>query len=269
VQVGAPKPGAGDREPWVRPPRAPLLPEGEAHLWRVRLPRRLSLATERRLAAVLPAEDRERCGRFRRPAHRRRALAARLAVRRILARYLDLPPESLALARTQQGKPYLRTHTDLHFSLAHSGQLLLVALCRGARVGVDVERECEVPVMDLLARRFFSGEEQRAIQAARGGERRRVFFRLWTRREAAVKALGIGLLDSFRRFALPAVRASPAGLEAVLPPERGTWWLRDFKPGRGYSGALCVEGEGACLRRWRWDAAARPGPRAGRSARRS
>jgi 4'-phosphopantetheinyl transferase len=167
------------------------------------------------------------------------------------------------------GKPYLRTHPDLHFSVAHSGSLLLVALCRGARVGVDVEREREVPEMDLIVRRFFSGEERRALQAARGGERRRVFFRLWTRREAAVKALGIGLLDSFRRFALPAERDSAAGLEAVLPPERGTWWLRDFRPKRGYYGALCVEGGGARLRRWRWDAAARPEPRAGRSARRS
>jgi 4'-phosphopantetheinyl transferase len=243
-----------------------LLAEGEAHLWRVRLPWYLPPAVERRLSAMLPAEELKRCLRFRKPAHRRQALTGKVALCRILARYLSSPPETLVLARTPSGKPYLEIQPALHFSLSHSGRLLLVSLCRMGRMGVDAERERKVSADRLLAKRAYSFGEEQALAADGGGERRSLFFRLWTRREAVAKALGWGLQESFRRRPLPAHPLSRAGFLLHMP--EGNFWVADLKPARGYSGALCVEGGRCRLSLWGWDAAARPEPRAGRSARR-
>jgi 4'-phosphopantetheinyl transferase len=216
---------------------------------------------------MLPPEELERCLRFQLPMHRHQALAAKAALCRILARYLDCPPETLVLERTPSGKPYLRTQPALHFSLSHSGGLLLVALSRMGRIGVDAERERNVPAADLLAQRAYSFGEERALKAAGSVERRRLFFRLWTRREAVAKALGWGLQESFRRRPLPAHPFSRAGFVLHMP--EGEFWVGDLKPAQGYPGALCVEGGRCRLSLWRWDGAARPEPRAGRSARRS
>jgi 4'-phosphopantetheinyl transferase len=216
---------------------------------------------------MLPAEERERCLRFQRPKYRRRALAAKAALCRILALYLDRPPETLVLERSPSGKPFLETHPALHFSLSHSGGLLLVALCRKGRIGVDAERERNVPAASLLAQRAYSFGEERALLAAGGRERRHLFFRLWTRREAVAKALGWGLQESFQRRPLPAHPFSMAGFLLRMP--EGAFWVGDLKPARGYLGAICVEGGRCRLSLWRWDAAAKLEPRAGRSARRS
>lgn len=117
---------------------------------------------------------------------RMRFLTGRRMVRGMLSRWLSLPPADLPIAIDSDGKPYLENDRTLHFNIAHSGELVLVAFARFP-VGADVEEEREIDAAGL-AGRFFTPVESRAVQADAG-----LFFPLWTRREAAVKADGRGL----------------------------------------------------------------------------
>jgi phosphopantetheinyl transferase (holo-ACP synthase) len=104
-----------------------------------------------------------------------------------------------------------------------------------------------VPFLDAVAERFFGEQEREELRDLRGAARRRAYFRLWTRREAAAKALGLGILEHFRRF--PQWNAGQQEAEG--------WRIVDLRPARGYAGALCREGREAVTRYWRWRP---PGP---------
>jgi 4'-phosphopantetheinyl transferase len=175
----------------------------------------------------------------------------------ILGAYLHKRPEALSFATGQSGKPYLAP-ASLQFNLSHAGDLALVAVCRDIRVGVDIERRHEVAEMEAILLKYFSEAERNFVDFHAGEERTRAFFLLWTRREAAAKALGLDLITSFDRLSLPSVPPSPAGFQVALPESTegpvgsGSWWMRDLCPAPGYAGALCAEGGEAKLCSWRF-----------------
>jgi 4'-phosphopantetheinyl transferase len=155
-----------------------------------------------RLRLLLDAGERARAERFVFERHRRRFTAARGLLRETLAAELGGDPAALRFEYGPRGKPRLAAGSDdgLRFNVSHSGELLLIALARGAELGVDVE--AVRPDIDhaAIARRFFSACEQAALLALPDPLRARGFFAIWTRKEAYVKLLGGGLsipLDGF------------------------------------------------------------------------
>jgi 4'-phosphopantetheinyl transferase len=194
---------------------------------------------------MLPEEDRARCERCRRPEARARALSSRAALRGVLGACLGVDPREVPLIEGR-GKPRLagKLEGELDFSLSHSGGLALLAVGRGVRVGADVERLRPVPFLDAVVERFFGEQEQDELKGLRGAERRRAYFRLWTRREAAAKALGLGILEHFRFFPRWSAESSEAEADA--------WRLIDLRPARGYAGALCLEAQALIAGFWTW-----------------
>lgn len=172
--------------------------EGALDLWLVALGERTSDELE-----TLSPDEREREARGR-PAGRARFGAARLALRQVLARYVEVEPRELVFEYGEHGRPQLAAGLaagDLDFNLSHSGSHALIALLRGGRVGVDLQRI--EPARDLrgLAERFYAVAEVEALRRLEGDAFARTFFQLWSCREAYVKALGtsIAVLPS-RRF---------------------------------------------------------------------
>jgi len=107
----------------------------------------------------------------------------------------------------QHGKPRLPDHPELDVSVAHAGEHVVVALARGPRIGVDVEPVRDVDV-DALARSALSSDEVAGLAALPAGDRTAAFFRLWTRKESIVKALGAGITDDFARATADTTGAS-------------------------------------------------------------
>src|SRR5215208_1888375 len=105
----------------------------EVHVWRLRTD--LLDANADILLEILSAAERVRAARFKFSDHRRRYIAAHVALRRILARYLELDPSRLEFCRGAQGKPDLILQPNqppLRFNLSHShdAALIAVTLCR-------------------------------------------------------------------------------------------------------------------------------------------
>lgn len=143
--------------------------------------------------ACLSMQERERTGRFRFEADRRRYVAAHVALRQRLAHHLGCEPADLTFETGPFGKPVLAGLSSVwHFNLSHSADLALVAVCEGAEVGVDLEVLRAIDDAPALTSTVFGPGEQQALRRVAGPARDRAFLQGWTRKEACLKALGTG-----------------------------------------------------------------------------
>jgi 4'-phosphopantetheinyl transferase len=234
------------RPPWPKAVTPPTLSNDEAHLWAVPIDESSALC-ERGLAH-LSNEERQRADQFQLDAPRRRFIGARAALRQLLGEYLGVPAADVMVIYGLHGKPQLHEagrSESLHFNLAHTKDLALVAVTRGCDVGVDVERLRLVSHFESIARRYFHPLEVADIFAAPQARRQEAFLRYWTAKEAVLKAVGTGLTDSLAAFCVPIGAAAGAWLEV---PARGDvnplrCWLRQLTPCHGTIGAVAFVGE--------------------------
>lgn len=188
-----------------------MIAAGEVHVWSVGLDGSGESGTE------LDDAERARAARFRVESARLRYVAGHTALRRILARYTGVPAGALRFAQGEHGKPCL-PGSPLRFNMSDSGERALYAVTLGTEVGVDVERIRPMEGAAAIAARFLPEAEAGAVRLDPLS-----FFRVWTRREAYLKCIGVGL----RRIG----EAIPAG-----------YFIADLEPAPGYVGAVVWEG---------------------------
>lgn len=233
-----------DAPGWPLVDRAPPLQADEVQVWQVALD---SEEHARRLEPLLAADERDRAARFHFPRDRRRYVIGRGWLRVLLGEYLAIPPTAICLEASPLGKPCLAGEpgSDLRFNVAHSADVALIAVTRGREIGVDVEGERPDVRWPDLAERFFAPVETAAIQALPEPERRAAFFRCWTRKEAYLKALGLGLHVNLDGFAVTVADESAALLHTSHDPaQSGRWSLRGLNLSPGFAAAVAVEGVG-------------------------
>ncbi len=127
---------------------------------------------------------------------RLRFLAARAMQRTVLARYADVDPATLRFVTGEYGKPALAADfaaLGLHFNLTHTGGLVGLAVSRHRDVGFDAENLHERTTALKLARRYFTEEEARNLEALPLSEQPARFYSLWTLKESWMKATGRGI----------------------------------------------------------------------------
>lgn len=142
----------------------------------------------------LPACDRTRAARIVSEQDALRLLASRHALRCILGNVLECSPEDLVFEPDAFGKPRLMNKTQLQFNLSHCGHQGLIGVTPSLPIGVDIEIVREVPDADVIARSEFTSREQEEWRRAPDAHRKLKFLTCWTRKEACVKALGVGFL---------------------------------------------------------------------------
>lgn len=153
-----------------------------------------------------PAElSRLRAYRSRESAER--YVVTRSLVRTVLSQRLRVDPRQLNVTMTETGKPVLPD--SIHFNVSHSADLILLAVSADRQVGIDVERRREVQRVHALIGRWLTDAERDAVaRIARGGlTLSEAFLRVWSLKEARLKALGVGIAG--------AARAQVEGVEAV------------------------------------------------------
>jgi 4'-phosphopantetheinyl transferase len=192
--------------------------------------------------SLLSPAELERAGRYHRDVHRQRFLAVHAALREILGAALGVAPCAVAYEIGPHGKPRLAGAGGLHFNLSDTEGCALIALSTHGPLGVDVERHRGDRSLADVAERFFSEAEVRALRALEPGQRTAGFYRVWTRKEAYVKALGAGLSLGLSTFDVSIDPGPGARLLATRPDpaEAGRWRLFDLDVGPEHSAALVV-----------------------------
>ncbi len=142
--------------------------------------------------ALLSDAERVRASRFLRDQDRNRWVAARAGLRRVLALETGQDAASLEFALTAHGKPTLQGER-IFFNVSHSGSLGIIATSAHSPLGVDIESGARLTELDGLAEIVMSPTERQSFNRLDVPRRRQAFLRLWTRKEAVLKADGRGL----------------------------------------------------------------------------
>ncbi|MEZ5420293.1 MAG: 4'-phosphopantetheinyl transferase superfamily protein [Vicinamibacterales bacterium] len=185
------------------------------------------------LTPLLSNDERARAERFVRPHDRDTYIVAHALVRRALSAHGPTAPAAWRFSTNAHGCPFVvddQAGTPrLEFNLSHTTGLVALAITRGHRVGVDVERADRFAVMDGVAERHFAAAEVRDLLALPAHLRPRAFFEYWTLKEAYIKARGMGLAIPLGALRLPV--APPGGASdrvcrrlRRLTPERWQFW---------------------------------------------
>ncbi|RZL94309.1 MAG: 4'-phosphopantetheinyl transferase superfamily protein [Variovorax sp.] len=153
-----------------------------------------------RAVACLSEAEWERARRFVFKRDRQRFVAAHAALRSLLSDRTGVPGSLLDFRIGAFGKPALVEPACVHFNLSHSQGVALIAISGDAELGVDVEWLREVPQALDLADHHFTPAERHALAAVAPSARDEAFLRCWTRKEACLKATGMGLRVDTRSF---------------------------------------------------------------------
>jgi 4'-phosphopantetheinyl transferase len=223
----------------------------KVEIWTIALD--LGEAARARLHRWLSSEEQARAARFRHGSDRRRHIVSHGAVRAILAEALGCDPWLIRFESGPMGKPALPVGQDggIRFNLAHSAELAVCAVTDGVEVGVDVEARRDVPDAEAILRGNFAPCEVEDWLRLPPGRQIEAFLRLWTCKEAWLKACGLGLSLPISQSEIT-LSGNTASFRSVngSRPEAGRWTLRTFEPAPGYVGAVCVEAANVDFR-WR------------------
>jgi 4'-phosphopantetheinyl transferase len=152
---------------------------------------------DRPLSECLAPEERARAASYRTLELSRFAVVARGLLRHVLSRYAGIAPADIAFSHNDHGKPFLAlpggAPSPIGFNMSHSGAMVAIAVGEDAAIGVDIECPREIGEIDTLIERFFTMPERESLRDLSGYRRADGFFRLWTRKEAVLKASGFGL----------------------------------------------------------------------------
>lgn len=155
------------------------------------------------------------------------------------------------ILRGEHGKPYAPDLHGIEFNLSHSGQHALIAIARDQPIGIDIEAQGRRRSIDDIAERFFAPAESKALRAVPEATRDAAFLRLWTGKEAVLKALGEGISFGLDRveFELDGT-GNVVALRHVASPlaETSGWNWHALQPLADHHGAIAWHGPPRRLR---------------------
>lgn len=174
------------------------------------------------LRRILDDSERVRADRFRVAAARRRFIGARAFLRSILGGAIAVEPENVAFSHGRHGKPRLADGGP-HFNATDSGDTVVVALASD-EIGIDVEVARRLRRFERLARRICTDREIEALERMSPRDRDAALLRLWTCKEAGLKAIGTGLSGGMRNVEVDLEPGRPPRLRRLCGEADG-WAL--------------------------------------------
>ncbi|WP_309140419.1 4'-phosphopantetheinyl transferase superfamily protein [Streptomyces sp. PKU-EA00015] len=206
-------------------------------VWSGRVPEHAQEAAA--LAHVLDAEESARLAVFRRPEDRDAFAVAHVTLRRLLGQRLGQAPQDVSIVREPcahcggaHGRPYVPGRA-VHFSLSHTSGMVMIALA-SVPVGIDVEIMPSAGTAEDVATQLHP-HERAELAALPAGDRTTAFARCWTRKEAMLKAMGVGLNED---VALAYVGSG------ARPAPQDLWLIADLPADPGYAAAAAVRRPG-------------------------
>lgn len=241
---------------WLSPPLNFKLSSQEVHVWRVYIDTDDSIT--KKLQPLLSTDERLKAARFRFEKDSAKYIVTRGTLRIILGRYLDKKPEELKFSYNQYGKPALHsinTNKLISFNVSHSHGLALIAVAQNWDVGVDIEYVRTNVNYEEIAERFFSPAEKVVWRLLPTSVKQEAFFNCWTRKEAYIKAKGMGLSIPLNEFDVSFKPGEPAALLNTTwdEQEANRWSLKEITLAPDYIAALAVEASNYQLKFWQFN----------------
>lgn len=217
---------------WQNPPEHLSLQPQEVHIWQAEL--QFFPQPTANYMSWPSAEEQQRVSRLVKAEHRHYSAWSYILLRKILSNYCAIPPAQLTFQLNQHGKPYLISEMpfEIFFNLSHSRDCVLFAFTCEGELGIDIEwMNPNISYLELSSR-FFTKEEHEYLSQIPVEEQCAIFYKIWTRKEAFIKALGKGLSHQLSSFN---VRPDLPGLI-----DMGEWTLEDVSSFTDFAAAIAL-----------------------------
>ena len=187
------------------------------------------------LLSCLSADEKDRYHHMSRPHLRRDFLISRAALRLLLSSYSKCSAASLKFQYNAYGKPFLQGNS-LFFNVSHSGSFIIYAFSARAELGIDIEKVDPASANLSMAEICFSDKEIFLLKCSKKADFSEIFFKTWSRKEAYVKALGMGFSLPLKSFSVDADSVTQKFIEADLS-------LMELSLLSDYKVAICQRGQ--------------------------
>jgi 4'-phosphopantetheinyl transferase len=194
-----------------------------------------------RSSASLSTHELGRAATFVFAEDRQRFVTAHVLLREILAHHVGCAAREIAFTFGAHGKPQIAA-AEWAFNLAHSGDRMLVAVTRGANVGVDLERELPMGDIPAIVARFFAPSECARWVALPGDDQRAWFYRQWVAKEAVLKADGSGMAMASDAFEIRFDDGGEGRVQSNTASLASHWHVRCVDVGTGWHAAVAHDG---------------------------
>lgn len=191
--------------------------------------------------SILDAAEQMQAAKFKTVLLQQRYVVVHGQLRQILALSLNERPEKIRIAKAEHGKPYLADYPELAFNLSHTEDSWMIALARQCQLGVDIEFCKPRPNLSGLVGRCFSEEEAAYWQQLPEAEKIPAFYRFWTRKEAFVKATGLGIALGLNHCAINPEKPTEFLRVPEICGRADTWFVADVDGEAGLCGALVAD----------------------------
>jgi 4'-phosphopantetheinyl transferase len=193
---------------------------------------------------IVSAEERARAGRFRFERDKRRFIAARGVLRILLGKYLRISPQQIRFEFGKYGKPSIAGNWRflIKFNVSHSENLALFAFTLNREIGIDLERSNSSFIDEGTVSHCFTPSETTKFKALSEKQRQSFFFESWTRKEAYLKALGIGLSQPANQVEISALLQASKNFPETDSAVARLWSFYSIPPIADYAAALVIEG---------------------------
>lgn len=200
-----------------------------------------------RYAEFLGLEERQRADRFHFDRDRIAFILRRGILRELLSERLGLSPGSIGFQPGLHGKPELQPRSSLRFNTSRSGSLVLVGFAEGCELGVDIEEIRPLLQFESLHPTILAPSEQEEFASIPTALQQDVFYQFWTRKEAVLKAYGIGLGMEPRDLTVGlAARGHPSPPTIIQHPQHGSCSLVSIHPHPGFHAAFATRSVPCC-----------------------
>lgn len=186
---------------------------------------------------ILSPDEIKRAKRFIDPVICERFIIGRVMLRQVISQYINIPPEDIAFIYGTKGKPHILNH-PIHFNLSHAHDQLLLAVSLDKVIGVDIEYKRPMDNMATVAQMNFSAYEQSIFFNLPDSQKVDVFYQLWTRKEAYIKAVGDGFSLPLSGFDIT-LDDNPRLLHS-LNDDVDRWVFRSLEVENDYAATVCM-----------------------------
>jgi 4'-phosphopantetheinyl transferase len=222
-----------------------FIDQSEIHLWS--LPLEEAPTESDTSPDLLSRDENERASRYHHTADALRFITSRVWLRMLLEGYTGIRAKDIAFSYGAYGKPELPSAgscPDIRFSVSHTSGLTLFAFVLGRKIGVDIEsREQQIDFREACTG-VLGAAEIAHLNEIPPDQRESQFYTYWTRKEACLKMLGIGLSGEPETIDVsdPAAVRIKGVSRSGRQPEDKRVWLTDLLLEGSYSGACALEG---------------------------
>jgi 4'-phosphopantetheinyl transferase len=192
---------------------------------------------------ILSKQEISRADKFYFSIDKKRYLLTRALLKNILARITGADPQKLHFKFNEHGKPHLENFKHIYFNISHSADIGLIAVTDCAAIGIDVEEYRKRLQLQEISKRFFSRYETDVLSKLPDNQKMHAFFNCWTRKEAFIKALGLGLTLPLKHFDVTLHPAEQARVIAIRYKDEKAeeWTLKDIPMENEYAAAFAVK----------------------------